>query len=51
MAFVLNELNEKGFKELCKYTKLIARSSRDIVGMQPNVFSCYHIIARINPYQ
>lgn len=46
MGFLLNEINEKSFKELCRYGKLIRRSEHDILGLQPNVFSCYHVIVR-----
>lgn len=36
---------------MCRYSKLVGRNARDVVGMQPNVFSCYHAIVRVNPYR
>ena len=50
MGFLLNQMGEKQFRQLCKYSKPIGQNMRDIIGMQPNVFSCFHVLVRVNPY-
>jgi len=35
---------------LCRFNRPVGKNGRDILGMQPNVFSCFHVLVRVNPY-
>jgi hypothetical protein len=46
VGFLLNEVSETQFREHCKFNRLVRRGPQDIIGLQPNAFTYFHIIVR-----
>jgi hypothetical protein len=46
LGFLLKNIGEEEFRSLCKFTRLIARGEKDIIGLQPDAFSHFHAIVR-----
>lgn len=46
VGFLLNDISEAQFREHCKLNRLVRRGVQDIIGLQPNAFTYFHIIVR-----
>ena len=49
MGFLMREVDEDVFREMCKFNRLVVRKEKDIISEQPNVFACFHTVVRHTP--